>query len=96
MRATASLLAVGLASLLGVLWLGTPASLRADDTRARLAALDPTYPAAYARGVSNLRRGEIRRAADDLTLWVRDHPDGPLTLRARAYLRAAVAASSVD
>jgi hypothetical protein len=59
----------------------------------RLAAIDPAYPAAYARGVSNLRRGEIRRAADDLALWLREHPDGPLTLRARAYLRAAFAAS---
>jgi Ca-activated chloride channel homolog len=40
MRATASLLAVVLATVLS---LGTPASLRADDTRARLAALDPKY-----------------------------------------------------
>ena len=40
MRATASLLAAVLAS---VLWLGTPPSLRADDTRVRLAALDPRY-----------------------------------------------------
>ncbi|HLX09599.1 MAG TPA: VWA domain-containing protein [Thermoanaerobaculia bacterium] len=40
MRATAAL-------LLGVLgpglWLGTPASLRADDTKQRIAALDPKY-----------------------------------------------------
>jgi Ca-activated chloride channel homolog len=40
MRATVSLLAAVLA---GVLSLGTPASLRADDTKARLAALDPKY-----------------------------------------------------
>jgi VWFA-related protein len=40
MRATASLLAAVLATVLS---LGTPPSLRADDTRARLAALDPKY-----------------------------------------------------
>jgi Ca-activated chloride channel homolog len=40
MRATASLLAAVLATVLS---LGTAASLRADDTRARLAALDPKY-----------------------------------------------------
>jgi Ca-activated chloride channel homolog len=40
MRATASLLAAVLAIVLS---LGTPASLRADDTRARLAALDLKY-----------------------------------------------------
>ena len=40
MRAIASLLA---AALMIVLSLGTPPSLRADDTRARLAALDPKY-----------------------------------------------------
>src|ERR1700730_17566323 len=40
MRATACLLAAVLAIVLS---LGTPASLRADDTRVRLAALDPKY-----------------------------------------------------
>jgi len=40
MRATASLLAAVLAIVLS---LGTPASLCADETRARLAALDPKY-----------------------------------------------------
>ncbi|HEY6322342.1 MAG TPA: GWxTD domain-containing protein, partial [Thermoanaerobaculia bacterium] len=43
MRATTSLLAVVAAVLATVLSLGTAASLRADDTRARLAALDPKY-----------------------------------------------------
>jgi TolA-binding protein len=62
----------------------------------RLAAIDPQYPAAYARGIANLRRGEYARAVDDLSAWLRDHPDGPLTLRAHNYLRAAVAASRVQ
>jgi hypothetical protein len=59
----------------------------------RLAAIDPEYPAAYARGAANLRRGEFTRAAADFSAWVRDHPDGPLALRARAYLRTALGAS---
>jgi Ca-activated chloride channel family protein len=40
MRASALLL---LGALAGGLWLGTPASVRADDAKARLAALDPKY-----------------------------------------------------
>ncbi len=63
---------------------------------ARLAAIDPEYPAAYARGVANLRRGELTRAAQDLSAWVHDHPDGPLALRARAYLRSALVAGAVE
>jgi hypothetical protein len=62
----------------------------------RLAVIDPTYPVAYARGVSNLRRGDFVHAADDLSAWLRDHPDGPYALRARAALHAALAALRVD
>lgn len=56
----------------------------------RLAARDALYPAAYARGVANLRRGDYHAAADDFRNWLRDHPDGSLTLRAQNYLRTAV------
>jgi hypothetical protein len=63
---------------------------------ARLAAIDPTYPALYARGVAHLRRGDFVRAADDLGAWLSQHPDGPLALRARSYLRAASIASRVE
>jgi hypothetical protein len=62
----------------------------------RIAAIDPAYPAAYARGVSNLRRGDFPHAASDLSEWLRQHPDGPLALRARAALRAAVDALRID
>jgi hypothetical protein len=63
---------------------------------ARLAAIDPAYPALYARGVANLRRGDYSHAADDLSAWLRDHPDGPFTLRARSALRAAVASLRIE
>jgi hypothetical protein len=62
----------------------------------RLAAIDPAYPADYARGLANLRRGEYARAAEDLSAWLRVHPDGPLALRARTFLRAAVFGARVD
>jgi len=56
---------------------------------ARLSAIDPVYPALYARGIAHLRRGDYAHAADDLSAWLRTHPDGPFALRAHAYLRAA-------
>jgi len=62
----------------------------------RLAAIDPAYPIAYARGIANLRRQDFVHAADDLSAWLREHPDGPLALRARAGLRTAVAALHVE
>ena len=58
---------------------------------ARLATFDPEYPAAYARGVSNLRRHKFGLAADAFRVWLRDHPDGPLTLRAHSFRRRALA-----
>jgi len=63
---------------------------------ARFAAIDPLYPAAYARGVAHLRRGDPTRAAMDLTAWLRDHPEGPLTLRARTYLRVALDGARIE
>lgn len=66
------------------------------DRISRLSAIDSSYPAKYARGVANLRRGQFVRAADDLASWLQDHPDGPLALRARSYLRAAALAAQVE
>jgi hypothetical protein len=66
------------------------------DRITRLAAIDPLYPAAFARGVSNLRRGDYAHAADDLSAWLAAHPDGPFTLRARAALRTAIAALRIE
>ncbi|MBV9946839.1 MAG: hypothetical protein JOZ69_08335 [Myxococcales bacterium] len=56
---------------------------------ARLAQIDPDYPADYARGVSAYRRGEPRASAQAFRAWLDKHPEGPLALRARNYLRAA-------
>ena len=56
----------------------------------RLAAIDPTYPALYARGVLSWRRGDHGAAAIAFDGWLRDHPDGPLALRAQNYLRASL------
>lgn len=66
------------------------------DRISRLSAIDPAYPAEYARGLANLRRGDYVHAADDLGTWLRAHPDGPLALRARSYLRSAVLAAQVQ
>lgn len=57
---------------------------------AKLAAFDPEYPAAYARGVANLRRRKFALAAQGFETWLRDHPDGPLSLRAQSFLRTAL------
>jgi hypothetical protein len=57
------------------------------DRIARLAAIDPAYPAAYARGVASYRRGDSHAAANAFREWLSAHPDGPLALRAQAFLR---------
>ena len=59
------------------------------DRIARLAELDPQYPAAYAKGVANLRRGKYSLAANAFRSWLASHPDGPLALRAQTFLRRA-------
>jgi hypothetical protein len=56
---------------------------------ARLAALDPTYPAAFARGVSSFRRADYKGASRAFRTWLDTHAAGPLALRAHAFLRAA-------
>jgi hypothetical protein len=56
---------------------------------ARLGAIDPTYPALYARGVASYRRADYRGAAAAFRAWLTAHPEGPLSLRAHSFLRAA-------
>jgi hypothetical protein len=63
---------------------------------ARLSAIDPAYPADYARGVVSFRRGDYRTAADAFRAWLGAHAEGPLALRAQNYLRAAVDANRVE
>jgi hypothetical protein len=58
----------------------------------KLAAIDPAYPAAYARGIVQARRGNFAAASEAFRQWLHDHPDGPWTLRAQNHLRAAVEA----
>ncbi len=58
----------------------------------RLAAIDPDYPAAFARGVLHYRRAKYGAAAAAFREWLRDHPTGPWTTRAENYLRASAAA----
>lgn len=63
---------------------------------ARFAAIDPSYPAAYARGVATYAVGSYEASAEAFRDWLHDHPDGPFTLRAQAFLRAAAAAARID
>jgi hypothetical protein len=62
----------------------------------RIAAVDPAYPADYARGVASYRRGDFGASARAFRGWLRDHPEGPLALRAQNYLRAAADAERVE
>lgn len=66
------------------------------DHISRLEAIDPVYPAAYARGIASLRGGSYAQAANAFREWLAQHPDGALTLRARSYLRWASRASQVE
>jgi TolA-binding protein len=63
---------------------------------ARLAAIDPAYPADYARGIASFRRGDFGASTKAFRSWLRDHPEGPLALRAQSFLRAATAADRVE
>lgn len=56
----------------------------------RLAALDPDYPADLARGMTLYRTGQYQPAADAFQRHLERTPDGPYTLRARNYLKAAL------
>ena len=62
----------------------------------RLASIDPSYPADYARGVANFRRGDYGASVTAFQSWLQAHPDGPLYLRAQNFLRAAAAADRVE
>jgi hypothetical protein len=66
------------------------------DHIARLAAFDPSYPADYARGVASYRAGDYVAAAEAFRAWLNAHPDGPFSLRAEGYLRAAAGAARLD
>lgn len=56
----------------------------------RLAARDPDYAADLARGVVLFRAGQFPLSVQAFQAHLEAFPDGPNTLRARNYLRAAV------
>jgi Arc/MetJ family transcription regulator len=58
----------------------------------RLGALDATYPTAYALGVAYYRAGRFDLSMEAFRAWIAKHPDGPLSLRARNHLKAALQA----
>ena len=62
----------------------------------RIAAQDPEYPAAFARGVASFGAGAYEASAESFRTWLQDHPEGPYTLRAQTFLRAAIAAARID
>jgi TolA-binding protein len=56
----------------------------------KLGAIDPAYPTAFALGVAQFRHGSFEAAAESFRDWLRAHPEGAYTLRARNHLRAAL------
>jgi hypothetical protein len=62
----------------------------------RLGAMDPSYPLAYARGMATFQAGDYVTSASSFREWLSAHPDGPLALRARSYLRAAALYARLD
>lgn len=55
---------------------------------------DPSYPAAFARGVLFFRKGFYDEAAESFRAHLATRPDGPWTLRARNHLLASLARAS--
>jgi hypothetical protein len=61
-----------------------------------LAAIDPAYPGDYALGVASYLHGDYAASAAAFRRWLESHPEGPLALRARNFLRAAADAERVE
>src|SRR5262249_44680786 len=57
-----------------------------------LASVDPEYPAAYAEGVLLYRLGRFEASGIAFDRHLSAQPEGPLTLRARNHLKAALEA----
>ena len=54
-----------------------------------IAALDPTYPRDFARGVALFEIGEFPRSVEAFRSYLAREPDGPLALRAKNHIVAA-------
>lgn len=65
---------------------------RADKIK-KLGELDPDYPMLYALGVAYYRAGQFDQSLISFRSWLDRHPDGPLALRARNHLKAALLAN---
>lgn len=61
----------------------------------RLGALDPEYPTSFALGVVLYRQGRYAASSEAFRDWLREHPTGPLALRAQNHLRAALYADGM-
>lgn len=59
----------------------------------RFAAIDPTYPAAYAKGIAQFHLRKFLAASDAFEAALRDHPDGPYATKAKNFMRASLAAA---
>lgn len=55
-----------------------------------LGQLDAAYPTVFASGVAEYQLGRFESAAQSFEGWLRAHPDGPMSLRARNHLKAAL------
>lgn len=75
-------------------------ALAAEQYRLRkideLGALDPTFPAQLGRGVVFYRLHRYPLAVEAFRRHLEDHPEGPFTLRAQNYLRAALGRATED
>jgi tetratricopeptide (TPR) repeat protein len=80
--------------------MGDPEAARGPKDQYRLkkideiAALDPAYPSDLARGIVLYRLGRFLPAVQAFRRHLEASPDGPFTLRARGYLRAALGRAS--
>lgn len=59
-------------------------------------ALDPKYPAHYARGIALFRIGRYEASAAAFDHFLAEHDDGPYRVRATNFLKAAVEYAGTD
>ncbi|MBL0194373.1 MAG: hypothetical protein IPQ09_09185 [Myxococcales bacterium] len=60
----------------------------------KLGTLDPDYPTSFALGIGLYRQRKYAASAEAFRDWLREHPTGPLALRAQNHLKAAIVADS--
>ena len=75
---------------------GPPRSGASNGSRGSPRCWIPRTPPPSREGYRAFRRRLLRGLRRCVRGWLEDHPDGPYTLRAQAFLRAAVAAARID